>query len=93
MSTKGNYHGGKNWQAKTNKTMNSQKEQLVKQVKRELVMVQAAKKLAMDNDLACVVHINGISVALCVNKSILPALNRQEQELKKALEGEPNEWE
>jgi len=65
----------------------------VQEAKTELVMLKAAKQLAKDNSLACMVEINGIKFGLCQNDKIIPAINHQIKEINKFLKGEPNSWE
>lgn len=65
----------------------------VQEAKNELVMLKAAKQLAKDNSLACMVEINGIKFGLCQNDKIIPAINHQIKEINKFLKGEPNSWE
>lgn len=65
----------------------------VQEAKNELVMLKAAKELAKDNSLACMVEINGIKFGLCQNDKIIPAINHQIKEINKFLKGEPNSWE
>jgi len=56
-------------------------------------MLNAVKELLKDNDLACEVTINGITIGLCSNLSVLPAIKKNIIEINKFLKGEPNEWE
>lgn len=65
----------------------------VQEAKNELVMLKAAKQLAKDNSLACMVEINGIKFGLCQNDKIIPAINHQIKEINKFLKCEPNCWE
>lgn len=65
----------------------------IQEAKNELIMLKAAKELAQDNDLACMVEINGIKFGLCQNDKIIPAIDYQIGEINKFLKGEPNTWE
>jgi len=64
-----------------------------REAKNELIMLNAMKELLKDNTLACEVTINGITVGLCSNLSVLPAIKKNIAEINKFLKGEPNEWE
>jgi len=64
-----------------------------KEAQNELIMLNAVKELLKDNDLACEVTINGITVGLCSNISVLPAIKKNIAEINKFLKGDPNEWE
>lgn len=69
------------------------KQQDIQEAKNELVMLKAAKELAKDNSLACMVEINGVKFGLCENTKIIPAINYQIKEINKFLKGVPNTWE
>jgi len=64
-----------------------------REAQNELIMLNAVKELLKDNDLACEVTINGITVGLCSNLSVLPAIKKNIAEINKFLKGDPNEWE
>lgn len=63
-----------------------------REARNELIMLNAVKELIKDNDLACEVSINGITIGLCDNLSVLPAIEKNIQEINKFLKGEDNEW-
>lgn len=65
----------------------------LREANNELIMLNAVKELIQDNDLACEISINGITVGLCSNVSVLPAIQKNIEEINKFLKGEPNEWE
>lgn len=69
------------------------KRQKTIEARRDLIMTNAAINLVYDNNLACVVTINGISIGLCQNLEVLPALKYHKAEIEKFLNGDPNEWE
>jgi len=64
-----------------------------REAQNELIMLNAVKELLKDNELACEVTINGVTVSLCANLSVLPAIKKNIAEINKFLKGEPNEWE
>jgi len=64
-----------------------------REAQNELIMLNVVKELLKDNDLACEVTINGITIGLCSNLSVLPAIKKNIAEINKFLKGEPNEWE
>jgi len=74
-------------------TITKQKIEDTREAKNELIMLNAVKELLKDNDLACEVTINGITIGLCSNLSVLPAIKKNITEINKFLKGEPNEWE
>lgn len=65
----------------------------IQEAKNELIMLNAVKELLKDNSLACELSINGITIGLCSNISVLPAIKKNITEINKFLKGEPNEWE
>lgn len=65
----------------------------VKEAKRELIMIDAMISLVQDNDLACTVSINGISIGLCENIEVLPALKSHRLQIERFLADMPNAWE
>jgi len=65
----------------------------IQEAKNELIMLNAVKELLKDNNLACELTINGITVGLCSNLSALHAVRKNITEINKFLKGEPNEWE
>ena len=65
----------------------------IQEAQNELIKLNAVKELLKDNDLACEVTINGITIGLCSNLSVLPAIKKNITEINKFLKGEPNEWE
>ncbi len=64
----------------------------IQEAKNELIMLNTVANLIQDNDLACEVSINGITIGLCSNISVLPAIKKNIEEINKFLKGEPNEW-
>ena len=70
-----------------------QKEASIREANAELIKLNAIKELVKDNTLACEVSISGISIGLCTNESVLPAINHNIQEIEKFLKGEQNDWE
>lgn len=69
------------------------KDEDTREAKNELIMLNAVKELLKDNNLACEVTINRITVGLCSNLSVLPAIKKNITEINKFLKGESNEWE
>ena len=72
---------------------NEIKKQTKKEARRDLIMTNAVIELVKDNDLACVIHINGIELGICQNRKIMPALRHHKTEIEKFLRGSNNEWE
>ena len=70
-----------------------QKEWDISEAKKTLTEIEAMKVLIKNNELACIVEIAGMSIGLCNNSTVLPALEHNENEINKFLNGEPNEWE
>lgn len=65
----------------------------IKQARTELIEAKAIRELLQNNELGAEIHIHGFKMGTCVNKSLLPAVNRQIKELHKFLEGRKNKWE
>lgn len=59
----------------------------------EISELRAMIELCKNNNWACIVYINGLSVGLCNNECIIPALNEEIAEREKFLKGEQNLWE
>lgn len=64
-----------------------------RQAMSELAQWHALKILAQNNDLASHIEIAGMSLGVCNNKKLLPAINHNIKEIEKFLKGETNEWE
>lgn len=64
-----------------------------REAKNELIMLNAVKELLKDNTLGCEVSINGITIGICSNISVLPAIEKNIEEINKFLRQEKNEWE
>jgi hypothetical protein len=69
------------------------KQDLKEQAKKELTQYEALLHLVKNNDLGCHVECAGFSLGLCNNSKIIPAIKHTIKEIKKAINGEPNEWE
>lgn len=72
---------------------NAQKKREIEDAKIGLVVRNAMKILATNNNLACMVKIDGLEMGLCNNKKILPIINYEIKEIQKFLAGKPNKWE
>jgi len=83
-----NYENNRNYD-----NIAKQKIEDIREAKNELIMLNAVANLIQDNTLACEVTINGITIGLCSNLSVLPAIKKNIAEINKFLKGEPNEWE
>ena len=59
----------------------------------ELTKYEALLHLLENNRLGCHVECGGFSLGLCNNHTIIPAVEDTINEIKKAINGEPNEWE
>lgn len=70
-----------------------QKEHQIEQAQAELTQCFALKILLSNNTIAAGIEISGMSIGICDNSWLIPAVDKQIEELKKAIEGEPNLWE
>lgn len=68
------------------------RQRIIAEAKIDLATSRAAIELAKNNDLACEIHIGGVTVGLCSNSKIIPALKHHIHEIQKFLKDEPNEW-
>lgn len=68
-------------------------ESLKKQAQKELTKYEALLHLVKNNELGCHIECGGFSMGLCNNSKIIPAIKHTIKEIKKAINGEPNEWE
>lgn len=68
-------------------------ESLKKQAQNELTKYEALLHLVKNNELGCHIECGGFSLGLCNNSKIIPAIKYTINEIKKAINGEPNEWE
>lgn len=59
----------------------------------ELTKYEALLHLVKNNKLGCHIECGGFSLGLCNNSLIIPAIDHTIREIKKAIKGEPNEWE
>jgi len=66
---------------------------VINQAKLELTQYKAVKLLLTNNDLACEIHIAGMSVGVCDNTKVIPIIDHTIKEIQKAIKGKPNEWE
>lgn len=64
-----------------------------KNAEAEIVKVDAAILLAQNNRLGCEINIAGMTIGICNNKKIIPALKYHKKEIEKYLNGEKNEYE
>jgi hypothetical protein len=79
------------------KTMDELKEDHLYDLKSEakisIAEARAMIELAKENTLACTIKISGLTIGLCNNSKIIPALEHHIQEAEKCLNGLPNEYE
>lgn len=68
-------------------------EGLKKQAKKELTQYEALLHLLSNNELGCHIECGGFSLGICNNSKAIPAVKHTINEIKKAIKGEPNEWE
>lgn len=59
----------------------------------DLIQLKAARLLASNNTLACMVKIAGVRFGLSVNDRMIPVIDAEIEEIEKFLKGEPNNWE
>ena len=69
------------------------KTDMLGEARRNLIMTNAVIELLKNNDIACVIKINGIELGVCQNSVVIPALRHHKSEIEKFLRGEINEWE
>ena len=74
-------------------TEEERKADLIKDAKRELIHYSALKLLLTDNELGAHIECGGMSLGVCNNKTLIPAIDHTINEIKKAIKGKPNEWE
>jgi len=70
-----------------------EKKQQIINAKIDLTELEAMKVLASNNNLACEIHIAGMTTGISENKKIIPILNNEIKEVQKFLDGKPNKWE
>ena len=69
------------------------KERKRKDAESDLSQVNAMLELVKNNTLACSVECCGLSIGLCNNEKVIPALLHHKGEIEKFLKGMSNEWE
>lgn len=58
----------------------------------ELTKYEALLHLLKNNKLAAHIECGGFSLGMCNNSLLIPAVDHTIGEIKKAIKGEPNEW-